>query len=200
MPIRFLPASGYVAAPWKNGAGTTEEILLLPDGATQAAFEIRASRAYIPRAGPFSAFAGIERTITLIDGEALVLEFGDGEMRLDRWRPRTFDSGLAPMARPVGGPVRVLNVMVQRHRWTLGPATIVTVPTQPVAQGGGMAFGHVLEGEWRAQEQEAVVTLASGDSALVDGDVSLSPIGTGAMLVVPLARTQDRGGQLHPQP
>ena len=190
MPIHHLPASGYVATPWKNGAGVTEEILLLPTGATQASFALRASRASIPKPGPFSAFPGVDRTITLIEGEALVLEFDDFEIRLEPLHPYTFDSGLTPVGRPVGGGVRVLNVMAARNRWQLGAPEMITSAIQPAAPGTGMAFAHVIEGQWRAQGNGAGFVLRSGDSSLLEDEAGLAPIGVGTVLLVPLARAQ----------
>lgn len=96
MSIHHLPASGYVTLPWKNGTGSTDEVCLLPEETTRDAFEVRVSRATIAEPGLFSAFAGVERTITLIEGTALSLDFGTHKAELAPLQPYTFDSGLTP--------------------------------------------------------------------------------------------------------
>ena len=77
MSIRHLPHQSYVSMAWKNGRGSTDEICLLPPGASRDGFDLRISRASIPEPGPFTAFPGVQRTITVIEGSGLKLDFGD---------------------------------------------------------------------------------------------------------------------------
>ena len=137
MTIQHLPATAYVTMPWKNGRGSTDEICLLPEGASRDAFELRISRATISTPGAFSAFVGAERTITLIDGDGLSLEFDDRTVELSIGQPYRFDSGLTPIGVPRGGPVRVANVMAARDVWLQATAEILTQSTllQPAPQG-----------------------------------------------------------------
>jgi len=58
-------------SPWRNGGGETREIFSFPVGAT--AFDWRASIATIAQDGPFSAFPGIDRSITLLSGAGVHL-------------------------------------------------------------------------------------------------------------------------------
>ncbi|MEG1056294.1 MAG: HutD family protein, partial [Janthinobacterium sp.] len=53
-------------SPWKNGGGSTREIVCFPPGAGMDSFAWRISVATISQAGPFSAFAGIDRQIMLL--------------------------------------------------------------------------------------------------------------------------------------
>jgi environmental stress-induced protein Ves len=61
------------ATPWKNGGGLTREVLWQPTGASLDDFDWRVSVAQIDSDGPFSAFPGIDRVITLIDGVGVQL-------------------------------------------------------------------------------------------------------------------------------
>ena len=61
--MRILRVSGRVAAPWKNGGGTTTEVAVFPAGASFDDFGWRISIADIARGGPFSQFPGIDRTL-----------------------------------------------------------------------------------------------------------------------------------------
>lgn len=186
MAVRPLPATGYVALPWKNGTGVTEEVCLLPETATRDRFDLRVSRATIAAPGLFSAFPGVERTITLIEGEGLVLDFDGREVPLDRWQSHTFDSGLTPDGRPRGGPVRVLNVMAARTIWRVSPARVLTGALDLVVAPGALTVVFGLAGTWRLMDATATHALGEGDSALVDETARLHPVGAAAALMVQL--------------
>ncbi|AOF93949.1 HutD family protein [Sinorhizobium sp. RAC02] len=186
MTIQHLPATGYVAMPWKNGTGSTDEICLLPDGASRDAFALRVSRASIATTGVFSAFPGVERTITLIEGERLTLEFGDHDVELVIGHPYRFDSGLTPVGVPKGGPVRVVNVMAARDAWQLAPASVLTKGTVVQPEPQGLAFVFALRGTSGLSASQETVTLGEGDCALLDAPARFTPDAGAAILVVPL--------------
>jgi len=101
--------------PWKNGGGLTWEIAVHPPGADLAAFAWRVSVAEIRQDGPFSAFAGVERTLVLLRGEGMRLS-GEGEpveMRTP-YEPVTFSGEAAVDCALTGGPARDFNLMVRR--------------------------------------------------------------------------------------
>ena len=77
---RLIPYAGLLAAPWKNGGGSTTEIAVSPDGAGFADFDWRVSLATICADGPFSIFPGVDRTLALVDGAGVTLAI-DGERR-----------------------------------------------------------------------------------------------------------------------
>ncbi len=56
---------------WRNGGGETREIIGYPPGANDFAW--RASIATIASNGPFSAFTGVDRIITLLNGSPVLL-------------------------------------------------------------------------------------------------------------------------------
>ena len=86
MRIHRFDTASLAAAPWKNGGGTTREIAAWPQGAGIDGFDWRVSIATIDQAGPFSAFAGVDRVIMLLDGSGVRLRSGGGRIdhRLDR--------------------------------------------------------------------------------------------------------------------
>ena len=53
---------------WKNGGGSTREIVCSPLGAGIDHFVWRVSIATIAQSGPFSIFAGVDRVIMLLAG------------------------------------------------------------------------------------------------------------------------------------
>ncbi|MDN3713725.1 HutD family protein [Paracoccus cavernae] len=125
-----LPANGYRTMPWKNGRGATDEVWLWPEDADREDFSIRISRAPITDDGGFSAFEGADRVITLIEGRGLGLDFAEGQHRIAPHVPFQFDTGLAPFGRPLGGPVRVFNVMARRADWVIADARVTEEPAE----------------------------------------------------------------------
>lgn len=188
MTIRYLPATGYVTMPWKNGTGSTDEICLLPPDASRDAFELRVSRAIIATSGLFSAFPGVERTITVIEGEGLALEFDDHTVDLTTGQPHRFDSGLTPVGVPKGGTVRVVNVMAARDAWRLAPAEILTEGRLLQPEPHGLSVVFALRGASELSDSQATVTLGQEDCALLDAPARFVPENRSALLVVPLRR------------
>ncbi len=183
MPIRHLRSESYVRMPWKNGRGSTDEICLLPPGASRDAFDLRISRASIPEPGLFSAFPGVERTITVIEGAGLKLDFGDHMATLGPRQPFTFDSGLTPLGIPEGDAVRVVNVMAARTVWRIASAAVVTEAASLTAV---QSVVFAIVGRWLLEAGRDQTTLMPGDTALDDAPGRISPQSAGAALVVPL--------------
>ncbi len=67
--IRKMPVS-----LWRNGAGETREICCFPPATRD--FFWRASIASIASNGEFSAFPGVDRVITLLEGGEVTLDAG----------------------------------------------------------------------------------------------------------------------------
>jgi len=116
--MRILRAADYRVMPWKNGGGTTTEIAVSPDGAGLDAFDWRVSMARVQGSGPFSSFAGIDRTLSVLEGEGIVLDVaGQPAARLTPVsQPFTFPADLPTSAALIAGPIADLNVMTRRGR------------------------------------------------------------------------------------
>lgn len=70
-------AAEHPRMPWKNGLGMTTELFVDPPGATLDAFDARLSMARVDADVPFSVFAGVERTLMMLEG-AIELRVGAG--------------------------------------------------------------------------------------------------------------------------
>jgi uncharacterized protein len=114
--LQIIPQSQFKPVPWKNGGGITHEAIRVP--AQGAAFVWRVSVAQIDASGPFSDFAAYNRTMVLLKGAGLELEFGNGQQRvLDRvGEMAQFDGALATHCRLLDGPCVDLNLMVAKAR------------------------------------------------------------------------------------
>lgn len=104
--------------PWKNGGGTTTEIVVSPAGAGLDDFDWRISMARVEASGPFSVFAGIDRTLSILEGEGMRLSIA-GHDPVDLTRasdPLFFPADAATDAGLSAGPITDLNVMTRRDR------------------------------------------------------------------------------------
>src|SRR5579871_6891915 len=108
----ILRESSYLTVPWKNGGGITREILREP--AQSETFDWRLSLATIDAAGPFSAFEGYHRTLVLVRGAGVELNFGPhGTARLDATgRNVSFDGAWPTSCTLLDGSSTDLNLIV----------------------------------------------------------------------------------------
>lgn len=94
--MRIIRHAALTPAPWRNGGGITHEIASVSD---DCGLLWRLSLAEIDRNGPFSAFPGLHRILTVVAGGGLVLDLPDGPRRATRLCPVAFD-GAVPVAAP----------------------------------------------------------------------------------------------------
>ncbi|MBY0242526.1 MAG: HutD family protein [Burkholderiaceae bacterium] len=113
---KLIQYASLHATPWKNGGGSTTEIAIAPQGATFADFDWRISLATIAQSGPFSTFAGIDRTLTLVSGPGVVLDVGnERQVALSEREPTVAFPGEAQvMATVAAGSTTDFNVMTRR--------------------------------------------------------------------------------------
>jgi len=118
--MRVLRAGDYTKMPWKNGGGVTTEVAIFPTAAGLADFHWRVSMATVAEDGPFSVFAEIDRTLSIIDGAGMELSVAENApVLLDQQSdPFAFDGGAATSAVLTAGPIVDLNVMTRRGRTT----------------------------------------------------------------------------------
>jgi environmental stress-induced protein Ves len=120
-----LSPADYRRMPWKNGGGRTTEIASGPAGAAIDAFDWRVSIAEVAKDGPFSVFAGIDRTIVLLAGAGMRLDGGGHAVVLRTpFEPYAFSGDQAIDCTLVDGPVRDFNLMLRRGR-AAGSVTVV---------------------------------------------------------------------------
>ena len=102
----------YKPMPWRNGLGTTIE-LLKHEPPEAKRFMWRLSMADVVTDGEFSPFNGYDRTLVLLQGNGITLEVGGAK----RWvlnRPldiAEFDGGASTFATLHAGAIKDFNVM-----------------------------------------------------------------------------------------
>ena len=106
--MHLVPASAFQTQPWKNGGGLTHEIAREErDGRLLW----RLSIAEVASDGPFSAFPGLARILTVIEGAGLHLDTPGGTLHALPFAPVAFSGDLPVRGRRIAGPVRDVNVI-----------------------------------------------------------------------------------------
>ena len=114
--IHIVPLDQSRRQRWRNGGGSTQELLTWP---AKDNWLVRISVASIEQSGPFSAYPNIERWFTVVQGDGVVLRFGQTEivLRADS-EPLRFDGATAPGCELLRDTTRDLNLMVQGDNGT----------------------------------------------------------------------------------
>lgn len=137
--------------PWRNGGGVTRELARFPQASGQGAaagdaWDWRVSIAEVSRAGAFSRFAGMERVLTVVDGELLVLTVDGAEHPLEKYRPYRFSGDADAAGALATGDIRDLNVITRTGAFK-GYTSIIELSKKrahPVFAG---QFGVLLQGQ-----------------------------------------------------
>lgn len=158
---------------WRNGGGETREIVSWPPGDSE--FGWRASIATIARSGDFSLFPGVDRVITLLQGDRVEL-CSNGQLlqTLTLNQPFSF-RGELPVTATLSGAVSLdFNIMTRREQFR--SAVVVT----EAAQQSEMGICWAISGEWQCGEQR----LQAGEGTWwTEAGAPLTPLSTGALLL-----------------
>ncbi|TIX27754.1 HutD family protein [Mesorhizobium sp.] len=146
--MRILRADEYRSMPWKNGGGVTTEIAVSPANAGLDDFDWRVSMARVELSGPFSQFAGIDRTLAVLEGEGIVLDIaGYPPTSINRATdPFSFPADVPTAAALIGGPITDLNVMTRRSRMMHSVERLVISAPVEIRTGAGTTLILCLNG------------------------------------------------------
>ncbi|MEK7266391.1 MAG: HutD family protein [Pseudomonadota bacterium] len=111
--MKLIRIDDIAPAPWKNGGGVTRELALCAD---DKGFAWRLSVAEVARAGPFSAFPGLKRVLTVIEGAGLILRHAGGAISALPGAPVRFDGDMAIDCDLANGKVRDFNLIYDPAR------------------------------------------------------------------------------------
>jgi environmental stress-induced protein Ves len=114
MAWRLITVDSLVPTPWKNGGGTTREVLKFPPDSTIDTFDWRISLASVATPGPFSLFPQIDRTLLVTDGAGIELE---SFALTPSDEPFSFPGEHPYHATLIDGPIADFNVMTRRTRY-----------------------------------------------------------------------------------
>ena len=187
--MRLLRAKNHRRMPWKNGAGVTTEIAVFPADAGLEDFAWRVSMATVAGDGPFSSFAGVDRTLAVLEGEGIALSVeGRPEERLTKAStPLVFAADQPTSARLVAGTITDLNAMTRRGFWTHRMEQQIVQGVAAIGDGGDIAIVFCASGYVAIPDGEESLTLSRHDAAIVDA-LPLDASGNAELYVVRLVR------------
>jgi environmental stress-induced protein Ves len=191
--VRLIRPGEYRRMRWKNGVGETAEIAVRPEGAALDQFDWRVSMARIEAPGPFSAFPGVDRTLTVLDGEGFRLTV-DGRPAVELTpasAPFAFSGESPASATLLGGAVTDLNVMTRRSRlWhrvrRFAPGEQLSLETT-----GDTSVVFCSRGSLRVSAGRAVAELGERDSLLIERPVvelEIAADAGGTVLLIEIGR------------
>ncbi len=147
MTLRRFTFGELPLTAWKNGGGTTREIVSWPPYAEPDEFAWRVSIATIAASGPFSTFDGVDRTIMLLDGDGVRLRSEGFEEVLELpFQPFSFDGGVPVDCTLLGGPSTDFNLMVRRGQ---GRADLRIVEDTMTLEASAHGVLMCIEGQFR---------------------------------------------------
>ena len=168
--MKLLRASDHKRMPWKNGGGETVEIAVSPEGVGLADFDWRVSMATVATDGPFSVFPGIDRTLSILDGEGMTLFIqGRAPERLTQAsEPLPFAADAPTSATLIDGTITDLNVMTRRGRFTHSVRRVSVDGNATLAFTSGMGVllchrGCIEVAGWMLTAGDCVVMAANSE-------------------------------------
>ena len=185
--VRHLELKDYQTKPWKNGKGQTQDIIVMPEGADHANFDLRFALSPIVEEARFSSFPEVDRVITVIEGNILELAFDNGTVSLGRFESHRFDSGLDPIGKPVGDPIRVVNVMARRGVWEIAICEIASELTLSSAEGN-LLFLYAISGNSSVTVQGKETVLCPSETLIISDAAEVNVVSNGQFLVSHLTR------------
>ncbi|MEM6159900.1 HutD family protein [Erwinia sp. P6884] len=182
--IHFFNSSTLPRTLWRNGGGETQEIISFPPGGKT--FSWRLSIATLARDGAFSLFPGVDRIITLLEGDGVTLTAREKySQSLRHGCPFAFAGEDEVFARLAGGGSSGFNIMTRRatHQastsccresfaFSTREAGVLCVLTGKWLLGDSV----LLKGQGVWWESGATLRLtACGDALLLYGEIRAKP-------------------------
>jgi uncharacterized protein len=179
--------------PWRNGGGVTCQLASQSgaESAQDGSWDWRVSIADVSKAGDFSPFPGMERVLTVVEGELLLLTVDGAEQPLEKYRPFRFPGGAATQASLPTGDIRDLNVITRAGSFK-GYTSIIELSkkrAQPIFEG---SFGILLQGQATVADAVKEPEPLARYDAVVGSDVDTPEIlGRGFLAVVSIDPVED---------
>ena len=175
-PTGVRPAALHRVTRWRNGGGSTAEVVVHPRDVGPADFAWRVSIADLAGSGPFSAFPGADRIFTLATDARADFTVDGARHQVARYQPFSFSGDSQTDCQLTGGPAWAVNVMTRRGTAT---ATIhvfeAREPVTPAPDAGGATVLVVLDGTGTANVPSAAPSLLAPRDAVV-ADLGTPPI------------------------
>jgi environmental stress-induced protein Ves len=124
--------------------------------------------ATVEASGPFSVFPGVDRTLSILEGEGILLSV-EGRIPVgltSRSGPLTFPADVATSAALIAGQITDLNVMTRRGRYRHKVSTHELKGSTVISFAGAEALLFCQAGSMLANGDGQPVTLGRFDAAI----------------------------------
>jgi environmental stress-induced protein Ves len=161
--LTHLTPAHYKTMPWKNGGGTTTELMAEGNSAAEG-YDWRLSIAAVTQSGPFSDFSGYDRSIMLVEGKGFTLEFAEaGTHHLVRsFEPLRFDGAWRTECTLIDGPVKDFNLIARKNVHAV--LDVLRVTGSETLVRSRTTVLHLFRGQFAAADRD----LVAGDSLRID--------------------------------
>lgn len=129
MPILTINADYTPTQPWRNGGGTTRELLVWPTleysesqnlAIAVPPWQVRITLAKMDKNGVFSAFPGVQRWYSVAQGTGVILHMPNEVLTLHPGdAPLCYDGAITPACELIDGSTENLNIMAQQGQATM---------------------------------------------------------------------------------
>ncbi|WP_273726667.1 HutD family protein [Brucella gallinifaecis] len=185
--MKVLRNADHKRMPWKNGGGVTVEIAIHPKEESVDNFDWRISTATVANDGAFSVFAGIDRTLSVLQGNGILLDVEGVETTLTReTAPFAFAADASSGARLIDGRITDLNVMTRRGRFTHHVERIAIDDSQIIAPEDSTMLIFCAEGNFDLKTANGIAQIGPQDCLILSKNerVSLELIGKGIVYYI----------------
>ncbi|MES2106529.1 MAG: HutD family protein [Pseudomonadota bacterium] len=168
--MRQWNAGDCPAMPWKNGGGVTTELAVAPDGASLDNFDWRISSALVSASGPFSHFAGIDRSLAILQGGTLNLSVdgSEGLALAAGSDPFCFRGEQQVYASVAQGAVTDFNVMTRRSRYSHSLLRLAGDTAYVVKRRHALVLVYCVQGRADIRCADSALQLRQGDMLMLD--------------------------------
>jgi len=162
-PYQIHQPDSFQSMPWRNGLGHTIELLSaqLPQS---NAFCWRISMADVVNNGEFSDFSGYDRTLLLLEGKGMTLDYGNGgsDNLSENLQTAHFKGDEKTIATLHDGPIKDFNIMSQRDYCSTTTTVLKDVHNQEINIDSDILLIYAPEQAIQINtEQQEVITVAS---------------------------------------
>jgi uncharacterized protein len=164
MTYRYFPQHAFTRMAWKNGGGNTLEIHRQPE--TGSDWLWRLSVAQIEQDGLFSAFPGCDRTLVLLVGEGMQLDFDGRQIPvLPPYGQVHFAGEQSPDCHLIDGPTQDFNAIWKRDALDMQvQRRAMTGSLWCIAEAGVSWFVYFLSGTGRIKDDPDSPEIIAGDA------------------------------------
>eukprot|EP01119_Soliformovum_irregulare_P005634 TRINITY_DN17392_c0_g1_i1.p1 TRINITY_DN17392_c0_g1~~TRINITY_DN17392_c0_g1_i1.p1 ORF type:complete len:200 (+),score=24.84 TRINITY_DN17392_c0_g1_i1:11-610(+) len=152
-----ISKESYLVMPWKNGQGTTTQLIIHPPNSSLDDFEWRISCANVSSSGPFSTFQKHDRILYLLEGADHIDLTHEGEEVRHRILRQEIGGGYRfkgsiPTYSDIPSPILDLNVMYLKDRFEVSSNLFQSSTEVPLVPGTNIIY--CIEGKISVQQPQ----------------------------------------------